>query len=380
MTKASHREAVRFPERFRGIFERHQERFTLLIAEARDELRILDVPPIIRAQYEYAVLEHAQPSFMLLPMLYLAMADHVGGATERHRRYLPSYLLAMELVAVLDDTVDRTPCRSGRQTYPRRFGARSATPFCSFMLNTILVQTADRAPEILPLVTGLFHTLCALQTWEYHARYPDPTPEGCARWLQHHYDAVTPAVAHSLDSALRLHGLTPLPHEVCTRFGEIMQDVDDVVNLVEQREQNGENDDLKMGIVTHPLLSALRVDRRAHHLTTALWQRYRQAGDAAREDFESSMARCHEETRAEFRALRELLILRGVPATTRKIAADADACVAAAPAELRPCVGEMVQSFVNRLDRQRPGHEGGAERTRSGVMRLGSRRDAGGSR
>ena len=337
-------EVIRFPEQFLGIFERNRDQFAPLLRAAREDLRGLEVPAVVRANYDYAVLEHAQPSFMLLPMMYLAMAEHAGGITERHRRYLPLYMLAMELVAVLDDTVDRTPYRSGRETYPRRFGECSATSFSCFLLNTILVHTASRSPEVLPLVTGLFGPLCALQTWEYHARYPDPTPRDCARWLQRHYDAVTPAVAHSLDSALALHNLPAVPLEVCTRFGEIMQDVDDIVNLVEHRDQAGENDDLEMGIVTHPLLATIEASPKTYDLVQALWTRFREpAGER------QSAPQWKEDAAAERRALNALVMKHGVPTTMRKIVADAHACIEAAPAELRPCVSEMTLTFVDRL-------------------------------
>src|SRR5260221_14774898 len=92
---------VLFPEHFLGVFEKNRERFAPLLAEARQELQELPVPAHVYENYRHAALDHPQPSFMLLPMLYLVMADHTGGITRKHREYLPFYMLAMELVAVL---------------------------------------------------------------------------------------------------------------------------------------------------------------------------------------------------------------------------------------------------------------------------------------
>jgi geranylgeranyl pyrophosphate synthase len=315
--------------------------------DARAELAGLDVPAFIRSNFEYAVLEHPQPSYMLLPMVFLATADHLGGVTDRHRRYLPTYMLTMELAAMLDDTVDRTAYRSGRVTYHHRYGTRSATAFSCYLLNTVLLETAKVAPEVVSLVTDLFGQLCALETWECHARYPDPTPDVCSPWLRLHYDEVTPAVAHGLDAALFLHGKGRLPAEVSTRFSHIMQDVDDVVNLVERREQAGENDDIKMGIVTYPLLTVLRDDPRMVDRARFVWRRYREAAEA--EDLTEAFRKADQDAAPDYAPLVEAMRRVGVPATVEKIVADAEACVLAAPEELQPCIREIVLSFVDRL-------------------------------
>lgn len=341
--------SIEFPERFQGLFARTQSRFGPLLHQAREVLRALPVPEAVRPYYSYGVLEHAQPSFMLLPMLYLAMADDQGGITARHRDYLPWYMLAMETVAVLDDTVDRTPYRSGRETYARRFGDPSAAPFSCFLLNRVFEGTFATAPEVLPLVTGLFGELCALQTWEYHSRYPEPTTQACARWLKLHYDAVTPAVAHSLNSALALHGLGPVPGEVCVRFGEIMQDVDDVVNFAERRERDGENDDLKMGIVTHLLLATLEAEPSVAGAVAEVWKTYRAVTASAPRDLSAALARCDAQVAEPYAIVASLIERHGLPATVRKIILDADACVRAAPETMRPVVRDMVLTFVDRL-------------------------------
>lgn len=340
---------VLFPGKFQGIFSRVRSRYAPLLEEARATLRALPVPSAVREFYTYGVLEHAQPSFMLLPLMYLIMAEHAGGITPRHRRYLPWYMLAMELVAVLDDTVDHTPFRSGRMTYPRRFGESSAASFSGFLMSTLFRKTAETEPVLLPLVADLFEQLCALQTWENHSRYPETSPEVLARWLQYHYDAVAPAIAQAFNGALTLHGLEPIPHEVCTRFGDLMQDVDDIVNFLEQREEEGENDDLKMGIVTQMLLATVRTDGSAREALEVLWRPYREMPLGSQEEFAVGLAHCHQRTRTEYQRMAELLQRQGLPVALRKVLADAEACVEATPAPLRPCMRDMVEAFVNRL-------------------------------
>jgi hypothetical protein len=173
--------------------------------------------------------------------------------------------------------------------------------------------------------------------------------DDCARWLQHHYDAVTPAVAQSLNGALLLHGMEPVPHAVCTHFGEIMQDVDDIVNFAERREDAGENDDIKLGVVTHLMLSTLRADPSSAERVEALWRPYRAINVASREELSTRWKSCEQLTVAEYRDVAARIGRHGVTATVRKVLADAEACTAAAPEALRPCVRDMVLTFADRL-------------------------------
>jgi hypothetical protein len=76
-----------------------------------------------------------QPSYLLLPLMFLATAEQHGGITERHRAYLPWYMLMMEVCAIIDDTVDRTPLRSGRDSFPERYSDAAAAAFSTFLIS-----------------------------------------------------------------------------------------------------------------------------------------------------------------------------------------------------------------------------------------------------
>jgi geranylgeranyl pyrophosphate synthase len=324
---------VRFPDRFQGIFERLRPRFAPLLVEARGTLSRLPVRPELHPYYSYGVLKHAQPSFMLLPLMFLTLADHVRGVGPRHRRHLPWLMLAMEACAILDDTVDHTPYRSGRLSYPGRFGAASAAPFTAFLVTVVMERTAREEPGLVPLVTDLFQTLCSLETWEIGARYPALDEATLSHWLACRYGEVTPAVAYGLDGALLLHGEPRLPARVSTLFAEIFQDVDDLVNFAERRERAGENDDLKMGMVTHLLLAAVRNCPGIVPKVESLWAAGREAG----EDRYASVA--------------SLVERHGIVPTVEKILADADECIAITPQAYRAPIEEMVLTFLDRLRR-----------------------------
>jgi geranylgeranyl pyrophosphate synthase len=335
-----------FPERFQGVFLKSRARYEPLLVEARSTLRSMLVPSEIAPYYSYGVLEHEQPSFVLAPLMYLAMAESQGGITARHRRYLPAFLLMVELIAVLDDTVDHTPLRSGRQTYWRRFGAPSAAPFSCFLFNAALERTHETAPELAPLVTRMFASICASEVWEHDSRYPKVEVDALEGWLAKHYAAVPAAIAHSLDSALVLHGREPLERTVHERFAELQQDVDDIVNFVEKRERDGENDDVKMGIVTHPLLAAVRNVRAAERALEALWSPRREHAS----DDEAAAVLASEEV-AAYATLAQAIEDVGIPVTLHKIADDANAAIVAASPVARPCVADLVWTFVERLCR-----------------------------
>ncbi|HRI71131.1 MAG TPA: polyprenyl synthetase family protein [Polyangium sp.] len=329
---------VKFPDQFRGIFARTKSQFAPMLGEARETLRALPVRTEVFPYYSYGVLEHQQPSFMLLPLMYLSLADHAGGIGIRHKRHLPWLMLAMEACAILDDTVDETPRRSGRPSYPGRFGAASAASFSAFLISTIVEQTATHEPMVLPLVLDMFKTLCALETWEFGSRYPTVDESTLAHWLDCRYSEVTPAVAYGLDSALLLCDLPPLPPRVSRLFAEIFQDVDDVVNSAEIREQSGENNDLKMGMVTHLLLASVRAEPSLAPAVDAFWQECQRAQSSQLSTLHSHIV---------FEAIANV----GVPATVAKIISDADQCIELTPASLRPALEEMVLTFIDRLRR-----------------------------
>lgn len=360
--------SLQFPDQFRGVFARSRSHLEPLIVEARDTLERLPIPPVVRPYYSYGVLEHAQPSFVLAPLMFLAMAESQGGITKKHTGYLPAFLLMVELIGILDDTVDHTPKRSGRTTYWRRFGAASAAPFSCFLFSAAVEQTMQHAPELLPLVTQMFATICASESWEHDARYPASNEAALAMWLQRHYDAVPSAIAHSLDSALVLHGLPTLDREVYVRFAELQQDVDDIVNFVEHREDDGENDDLKMGIVTYPLLATIHADADLSAVLDRLW------GPCRDLKLDLDPWTAAKAGRPEIHAAYELVAQRvaevGVGATIEKIARDAQFAIDAASPEARACVADLVWTFVERLcriDALRPD----VERLCPAVRRLG---------
>ncbi len=251
-------DGIERPEKFGGVFSSTWSKYGPMMNEARATLQAFPVPKPIRAYFEYAVLDRPQPGYMLLPLKFLAIAEQHGGITQRHRDYLPWYVLAMEVVALLDDTVDHTPYRSHRMTYTRRFGECSAAAMAGYLMNITLEQTARTAPEVLPMVVRFFETLCSLEVWELHSRYPNIDDDVLERWLDNRYEMATDVYVHSFNSALRLHGLEELQRDACKHFAALSQGVDDLVGIVEARENIGENDDLKMGIVTFPLVAALR--------------------------------------------------------------------------------------------------------------------------
>lgn len=347
-TRAARAAAVRFPERFRGIFESRSRSFASLLEEARELLQAQPVPEVVRFHYDYVMLA-PQPSFMLLPLMYLELAAKTGAIGERHRNYLPWVMLAMELSAVLDDTVDQTPRRSGRDTYPQRFGPCSSAPFCCFLLNLLISRTRETAPEVLPLVSGLFETLCTLEIWEFEKCYPALDTAVCHHWLQRHYDEVTPAIAYGLDSALLIAAQRPLPPEVSARFAEIMQDVDDLVNVAENREGAGENSDFKMGIVTYPLAAALESDPGLRSVAEVVWARYRAA---RRVGGDPMIARGFvADDSADVRMVLQAMADLGIPAALERIERNAAACAAATPHQLRGTIREFVGAFVERAHR-----------------------------
>ena len=323
---------IRFPDRFQGIFERLRPRLAPHLVEARGALSELPVRPELHPYYSYGVLEHAQPSFMLLPLMYLALADHVRGVGPRHRRHLPWLMLAMEACAILDDTVDHTPYRSGRLSYPGRFGASSAAPFTAFLVSVVTERTLREEPQLVPLVTDLFQTLCSLETWEIGARYPALEEGTLSHWLGCRYAEVTPAVVYGLDSALMLHDEPRLPPRVSTLFAEIFQDVDDLVNFAERREHAGENDDLKMGMVTHLLLAAVRNSPRVAPSVESLWREC-----------------MHETGEGHYEPVAALIEEHGVVPTIQKILSDAGECIEITPKAYRAPIEEMVLTFLDRL-------------------------------
>jgi hypothetical protein len=347
----AHREEVEPPHQFQAAFTAHHRRYRALLEDARDELRALAVPEVVREHYLSAVVSRPQPAFMLLPIMYLALADAAGGITERHRAYLPWQMLTMELIALYDDTVDHTPSRSNRPTYPHRHGAASAAALSGFLYSTLVDRTLLVLPAALPLLTRLFENLCALEVWEHAARYPAISVASFEAWTRHRCDAVAPVNAYALDSALVVHGAPRLAPEVHVRFGDLQQDVDDLVNVAEARESNDENDDLKLGIVSHPLLATLRADPSVAEPLAELW---RPAREVANPERRGAAVAANPRANSLHREIIERMKVHGAPATIDKMIVDARASVAAAPLELRACLHDFNFSFLDRHRRLDP--------------------------
>jgi len=340
---------LRYPQLFQGLFARRRACFLPYIEEARRVLHALPVPDALRPYFDTIVRDNPQPAFLLLPLMYLATAEASGGIQPSHRRYLPALMLGMEACAISDDTLDRTPMRSGRPTFPMRFSEASSTLFLSTLVALVFGEAGRIDPRLLELTSRFFVELSAHQLWERQHHYPSEDLFG--QWLENRYRQSVLGVAYGLDPALLLNGKEPLPARVPEAFGRMFQDVDDIVNLLENRGAEGENDDLLMGAVTRPLLltlerhPALRVD------VSALWDACRTTRDAS----VSELLRRPEHERAALermaQPLRQALLEVGVPGTVEHVLSDYRTAVASAPPELRRVVQEMTCSWVDRLRR-----------------------------
>src|SRR5687767_11651478 len=125
---------LQFPKQFRGMFHRVESTYRPLLSEAMKQVHEAPIPAELRPFFAHVTVENPQPAFILIPLMFLSAAEASGGITPRHSDALPSLLLSMEVTAIADDTVDRTPMRSGRMSFPRRFGEASATPFTGALL------------------------------------------------------------------------------------------------------------------------------------------------------------------------------------------------------------------------------------------------------
>jgi hypothetical protein len=337
---------VETPSLYQGVFERTGRRYLPLLEEARASLREYAVPHFIRDDYLSIVEGRTQPAFILFPLMYLDLADATGGLTDRHRAYLPWQMLAMELIALYDDTIDYTPRRSGAPTYTSQHGAPAALALSGFLFSTLVKRTAAIVPELSTLLTDAFENLGARGLWEHQSRYPEISVESFADWTRKRNDAIPPIISYALDGSLMLQGLEPIPYQARATFGDLMQDVDDLINIVEEREAQGENADLKMGIPSYPLAATLRADPAARRLLEAVWDGYRARNrQADRSAFDEAGAT----TDAEYRELVALVRQYGIPATTEKVLRDAESVAAHTPEHVRAAVREYAFSIVDRL-------------------------------
>jgi len=340
---------LQYPQLFQGIFARRREAFAPLVEEARRVLHALPVPATLRPYYDTIVRDNPQPSFMLLPLMFLAMAEASGGLQAKHRSFLPVLVLSMETCSIVDDTVDRTPMRSGRATFPLRFGETSTTPFVSSLVSLIGQEAARVDLRLFESTMNLFVELFALQLWERQNLYP---PEDIyERWLDNRYRENTVGVTFGLDTALIINGHETSPLAVVEAFGRIFQDVDDIVNILEDRRSEGENDDVLMGAVTRPLLVTLEHHPALRADVAALWE-------FCRATTGTSVAAMHKmpaHTRATidrlYRPIRQALLDVGVRGTVDHVLADYRTAVASSPPRFRRVIQEMTYTWVDRLRR-----------------------------
>jgi geranylgeranyl pyrophosphate synthase len=335
------------PTLFLGVFSNAVHRFLPLLEEARERLRVVPVPEVVRDHYLFLV-ERAQPTFVLFPLMYLHLADATGGVTARHREYLPWQMLAMELIGLYDDTIDYTPLRSGEPTYSARHGAPAATALSGFIFSTLAHQTTTTAPEFSPLLARLFENLCAHEIWEHESRYPEVSTEAFSRFIRRRCDAIPPVNAYALDGALLLRRMGTIPHAVHERFGDLQQDVDDLVNILEFREAEGENDDIKLGVASVPLLATIRAEPRAGRLLEELWRPLREASIASRRAAVPTLSSAADLDEIH-REIVALVRRHGVEPTVDKVLRDCAFVEREAPPHVKAMMRLYAYSFLDRL-------------------------------
>ncbi len=340
---------IQFPNQFRGMFQRVQSTYRPLLEEALRKVHGLPIPSELRPFFDHITVESSQPSFMLMPLMFLAAAEASGGITRRHIDALPSLLLSMEATAITDDTVDRTPMRSGRMSFPQRFGEASATPFIGTLLVLIAQQSRSCPAEFTDATTHYILELFSKFLWERQNTYPEPAL--FEHWLDQRYAGTRVATEFAVNSSLALNGRAPLPHAVLESFSSIFQDVDDIVGILERRDEQGENDDLQMGIVTRPMLLTLARQPELTESVEQLWREYRPLHPASLLEFQKQHAEIANRTSLLHRRLRVALLEIGIPEAVHLMVGDLRRCVEEAPASVRPFVRELALSVVDRLRR-----------------------------
>jgi hypothetical protein len=213
----------------------------------------------------------------------------------------------------------------------------------------VVARSAAISPALVPVITDYYLDFSSLLVWEFHSRYPAATIPACEAWLKLRYDAMVSALAFTFNGPLALRGMPFFPREAVQRASEIMQDVDDLVNFVERRERMGENDDLKMGIVSHALLHTLRANKATGPALEALWRPYRKIPPGSLDGFWAAYSKCGSETVPEYEAVASLVAEHGVPAGAAKLIDDARGCLLATPEPMRPCMAEILGAFIGRL-------------------------------
>lgn len=337
-----------FPQQFQGFFHRTKNLYLPPLLQARATLNDIHIPETFEPFYAYAVKENPQPSFMLLPLMYLGIADAYTGINERHHQYLPYIMLMMELCAIMDDTVDRTPMRSSRPTFTQQFGEESATPFSVTLLSLATHATSQHEPQLLPSLHMLVSELGSRELWEMHNRYPHHSLFN--QWLDNRYAQVSPAIEYVLNGALSMANGPQLSPAVVDAFARIFQDVDDVINIIEARENDGENRDLDLGIVTYPLIAACEAVPGLDRTITQFWQPYHAIAKLPRAQFLAELPSVIAAQQQASDHIYECFHEYGIPATIRHIEEDCAICIENTPeGPLRTIIEEFVLTFAARI-------------------------------
>lgn len=338
---------LQYPTLFRGFFSETKARYGALLDEARLALSRLPVPEQMRFFYEESVLQNPQPSFMLLPVIFLRLAETTGGIKEEHRRFLPVLMLMMEATAIADDTADRTMMRSGRESFAGRFGEGSAALFLT-CLSSLMLEEARRCSEPLyHIARNYFLELFAKQLWERNYSYPKPEDLKGGLFLRYEECIVGSRIAFDTSRLISQRPL--LSDEVVLPFCYAFQDVDDIVNLAERRERSGENDDLKMGIITQSLLLALSQKPSLQRDLYQLWEPYRALQKASLHELSHRCKEIDRETEVLYGHLCAEILRLGVPGTVDQIFSNLRACVEAAPQEVKSVFYEIGMALLDRL-------------------------------
>jgi hypothetical protein len=239
--------------------------------------------------------------------------------------------------------------RSGRQTFAHRFGDASALPM-AVTLATLVLQRAQACDgRVFEAATAYFARFFPLELWEREHAFPEPALYDA--WLAHRYAQASWSTQFVLDSALTLNDSPTWPTAAVDALNRIGQDVDDIVNVVEFREADGENDDLLCGLVTRPMLQAIEARPELADQIAALWDRHRplaaeQLSIAAYADRRASLIR---DTLPAYLPVRQAILEHGIPAAVRACLADLRTCVRESPEALRPLMRGLAVTFLDRL-------------------------------
>lgn len=325
--------SIVFPGDFDGVFGEPALKYRSLLEEARSELRAWPVPGEFSSFYQ-AIVRRAQPSFLLAPLVFLEVANACGGITERHVNFLPVVMLAMEAVAVVDDTIDSSATRSGEPTFPQRWGSRSSASCLTVLTSLIAQKSYFEESRIFDIVMEFMKDMAAKELLELHELFPGPDDFGSVLTRRHRLAA--DGAGFYFNCALILSGRSELSRETMIDMGRVQQDVDDLVNLLERREEAGEGDDLKLGIVTAALTEAVAVNTSLRPLIQQYWELCR---------YEKRLSTRH----AADERIRELIIADGVPIVMSKIVQAAASCVSSTPEFLQPLMRSVVSAYCDRL-------------------------------